>query len=211
MLINSQPDMKVVAEAPDGRAGVQMAAETQPDVVVMDVSMPELNGIEATRQIVCRQRTARVLVVTANADARVGESLFAAGAAGLVAKVVAFEELALAIRTVAVGGIYVSPMVAEVKVPFAGPMTKPVFTVLSAREREVLQLVAEGFCTKEIANKLHVSVKTIETHRRSIMAKLDIDSVAELTKYALRAGITSLDAQPSFQRPGFETRLNEAS
>lgn len=196
-LLESQPDMEVVAEADNGRTTVQLARELRPDVVVMDVGMPELNGIEATRQITGALPGVKVIALSMHSDRRYVEGMLAAGASGYVLKDSAFEELAGAIATVVAGRTYLCPTAADIVVnSFVRRRTGRVASerrALTPREREVLQLLAEGKATKQIASLLGVSVKTIETHRSRIMHKLDIRSVAELTKYAIREGLTSLD------------------
>jgi DNA-binding NarL/FixJ family response regulator len=203
-LLNAQPDFDVVAEASDGRAAVEAASELQPDVVVMDVRMPDLNGIDATRQVLATRPGAKVIALSASTDERTTGEMLRAGASGYVHKDAAFDELATAVRTVMQGKVYLSPSIARNVVidfvrstnvagrPPSSPRNGSVFDVLSTREREVLQLMAEGRATKEIAVDLNVSVKTVETHRRNLMEKLNLDSVAELTKYAVREGLTSL-------------------
>jgi two-component system, NarL family, response regulator NreC len=195
-LFDQQKDMRIVGEADDGRKAVEMAKETSPNVVVMDISMPELNGVEATRQIVSEVPGAKVIALSAHTDRRFVVEALKAGAVGYLPKVAPFEELTTAIRTVASGKIYLSPRVANVVIEDyvrgGSPEQSSAFSTLSPREREVLQLIAEGFATKEVARHLHVSVKTVETHRARTMEKLKLDSVAELTKYAIREGITSL-------------------
>jgi DNA-binding NarL/FixJ family response regulator len=199
-LLNQHEDMEVVAEARNGRDAVQLAQELQPDVVVMDVGMPGLNGIEATRQITAREPEAKVVALSMHSDRRFMGEMLKAGAKGYLLKDGAFEELATAIRSVVADKVYLSPRIADVVVddyvrrtPGQGGDTSA-FAKLTPREREVLQLMAEGRATKEIALDLKVSIKTVETHRRQIMEKLNIHSVAELTKYAIREGLTSLDA-----------------
>ena len=192
--------MQVVAEANDGRSAVQLAQELQPDVVVMDVGMPGLNGIEATRQITNREPEAKVVALSMHSDRRFMGEMLKAGAKGYLLKDGAFEELATAIRSVVANKVYLSPRIADVVVddyvrrtPGQAAGDTSAFAKLTPREREVLQLMAEGRATKEIAMDLKVSIKTVETHRRQIMEKLQIHSVAELTKYAIREGLTSLD------------------
>jgi DNA-binding NarL/FixJ family response regulator len=192
-----------VLEADNGRSAVRMAETELPDVVVMDLSMPELNGIDATRQIVAGNPKVKVVALSAHSDrARIAE-VFKAGASAYLPKDAAFEELSAAVRAVMADQVYLSRQVADTLIDSqirgteSGPglPTGPtgVYDRLTPREREVLQLIAEGKATKEVAALLRVSVKTAETHRRSIMEKLNLDSVAELTKYALREGLTSLD------------------
>jgi DNA-binding NarL/FixJ family response regulator len=214
-LLQSQPDMDVIAEASDGRQAVEMARDLDPDVVVMDVAMPQLNGIEATRQLTNEQRDWKIVALSMHSDRRYVSEALKAGASGYVLKDGAFDELISAIRAVISDRVYLSPRVAGVvvedyvrRLPTRGgsgaggshPGTeehpqgrRSAFDALTPREREVLQLMAEGFATKEVAHRLHVSVKTVETHRRQIMEKLDLHSVAELTKYAIREGLTTLE------------------
>lgn len=225
-LLNSQPDLEVVAEASDGRQAVAMARDLSPDVVVMDVAMPLLNGIEATRQLTADRKAMKVVALSMHSDRRYVSEALKAGASGYVLKDGAFDELVSAIRSVVADQVYLSPRVAGVVIedyvrrmpPRGGkgsgaasaaasangngahPGTEDAqharrgaFDTLTPREREVLQLMAEGFATKEVAHRLQVSVKTVETHRRQIMEKLDMHSVAELTKYAIREGLTTLE------------------
>ncbi|NLO07427.1 MAG: response regulator transcription factor [candidate division WS1 bacterium] len=197
-LIEQQDDMEVVAEASNGRQAVDMCDDLKPDVVVMDVAMPDLNGIEATRQIANECPSTKVLALSMHADKHYAAGMLGAGAAGYVLKDCAFDELAGAIRRVASGRSYLSADIESVVVRdyverLSGDGGESVFSVLTDREREVLQLVAEGHTTKQIADGLHVSVKTIESHRQNIMDKLEIRSIAELTKYAIREGLTSLE------------------
>jgi two-component system response regulator NreC len=188
---------EVVGEAEDGRSVVQLVRELSPDIVIMDVAMPDLNGVEATRQIIANNSATKVLALSMHSDSRFVTRMLHAGARGYLLKDCAFEELALAINTLMEDGIYLSPGVTGVVVrdymQHLSAAESGKAPALTPREREVLQLVAEGRTTKDIAAKLHVSVKTIETHRKQIMDKLDIRSVAELTKYAVREGLTSLE------------------
>ncbi len=196
-LLEKQADMTVVAEADDGRSAIE-AIQSQPtDVVIMDIAMPGLNGIEATRQIRSRHPRVKVIALSMHSDRRFLIGMLQAGANGFLLKDSAAEELITAIRAVVGGHAYVSPAIANVLVedvlrrtPAAGPAAPP--QPLTPREREVLQLIAEGKSTKEIAGILHVSGKTIESYRLKIMAKLDLHSVAELTKYAIREGLSPL-------------------
>jgi DNA-binding NarL/FixJ family response regulator len=160
----------------------------------MDIAMPELNGIEATRQILDRTTGVRVLVLSMHSDQRFVERTLKAGAAGYLLKDCAFEELVRAIRTVMDGQIYLSPGIASLVVReyIENGLDSP--PALSAREREVLQLITEGKSTKEVGLLLHISIKTVETHRQQIMKKLHLRTVAELTKYAIREGLTTLDS-----------------
>ncbi|MCP4716075.1 MAG: response regulator transcription factor [Deltaproteobacteria bacterium] len=196
-LIESESGMKVVGEADNGRTAVQLALQRVPDIVIMDVSMSELNGIEATRQIIADMPAIKIIALSMHADKRFVSNMLKAGASGYMLKDCAFDELSQAIKTVLDNRTFLSPgittVVIEDYINHLSSDASPVPTVLTAREREVLQLIAEGGSTKEIAFGLNVSVKTIETHRRQIMDKLHIHSIAELTKYALREGLTSLD------------------
>jgi DNA-binding NarL/FixJ family response regulator len=195
-LLTNQPGIEVIGEADNGRSTVAMATELQPDVVIMDVAMPELNGIDATRQVSAACEQTKVLALSMHADSRFVTRMLTAGAHGYLLKDCAFEELTLAIQTVLDDDVYLSPGVAGVVVRAMQSRSNEPGTKapeLTPREREVLQLVAEGRTTRDIAARLHVSVKTIETHRKQIMDKLELRSVAELTKYAVREGLTSLD------------------
>jgi two-component system, NarL family, response regulator NreC len=195
-LLEKQGDMEVIAEAEDGISAVKGALKASPDVVIMDIGMPGLNGIEATRQVVAGNRNIRVIALSMHTDRRFVLEMLEAGASGYLLKESAFEELASSIRTVMAGQPYLSPKITDVVIKeYLHNATKgesTVFKLLSAREREVLQLLAEGKGTRQIAALLNVSVKTVETHRQQIMEKLDIHSIAELTKYAIREGLTSL-------------------
>lgn len=196
-LLDKQDGMEVVAEAKDGRTAVSLAAELVPNVVIMDVSMPDLNGIQATRQIVERVPNVKVIGLSMHSDNLFVTEMLKSGASGYLLKDCAFEELTQAIRAVVAGKTYLSPSISGVVVnDYLHRLSKVDISdsdALTDREREVLQLIAEGNSTKQIALKLHISVKTVETHRRQMMNKLDIYTVAELTKYAILKGITSLE------------------
>jgi DNA-binding NarL/FixJ family response regulator len=197
-LLANQVEMEVIAEAQDGRATLQMVRELQPDIVVMDIGMPELNGIEATRLITTEFPSVKVVALSMHSDRRFVARMLEAGASGYLLKDCAFEELAHAIRSICADQTYLSPEITGVVIGDylrqLSSRTQPsLYSVLTPREREVLQPLTEGKTTKQIAALLHVSAKTIETHRSQIMEKLDIHSVAELTKYAIREGITTLD------------------
>lgn len=195
-LIEKELDMEVIAEADNGRNAVRLALELAPDVVIMDIAMPELNGIEATRQIIAARPRIKVIALSMHADKRYVMEMLKAGASGYILKDNAYEELARAIRTVLKNHTYLSPQVTETVigdyVQLALTGSGSAFSLLSAREREVLQLLAEGNGTTQIAECLCISVKTVETYRQHIIQKLDIRSIAELTKYAIREGLTSL-------------------
>lgn len=195
-LLEKQRGIEVVAEAKDGLEAVRFAQKLIPDVVIMDVAMPEKNGMEATRETLEVLPKTKVIALSMHSDRRFVLQMLKAGAVGYLLKDSAFEELAAAIQAVVSGQTYLSPKITDVVIKeylhSQARSEASVFTILTHREREVLQLLAEGKSTKEIAATLHVSVKTIETHRQQVMDKLDIHSVAELTKYAIREGLTSL-------------------
>ena len=194
-MLEQEHDIKVVGEAEDGRMTQRLARELVPDVIIMDVAMPDLNGIEATRQIVAELPAVRIIALSMHDDRRFVLNMLKAGAAGYMLKDCAFKDLAKAIRVVMSNKTYLSSEVADIVVKdylsSSGPTESSAFNLLSPREREVLQLIAEGKTSAAIADSLHVSVKTIETHRQQIMIKLKIKTIAELTKYAIREGLTT--------------------
>jgi DNA-binding NarL/FixJ family response regulator len=195
-LIEKQPGMEVVAEAEDGLETVRLAQDLFPDVVIMDISMPGLNGIEATRRVLERNSRIKVIALSMHSDRRFVLEILRAGASGYLLKDGAFEELVDAILAVVSGHTFLSTNVNDLVVrdyiAHLARAERTAFSVLTSREREVLQLMAEGKTTKEIAAQLHLSVKTIETHRQQVMEKLNLHSIAELTKYAIREGLTTL-------------------
>jgi DNA-binding NarL/FixJ family response regulator len=195
-LMERESDVEVVAEAEDGRAAVRLAHEKSPDMVVMDVGMSGLNGIEATRQIVGAASGVRVIALSVHEDRRFVMGMLRAGASGYLLKGCGFEEVMRAVRAVREGQTYLSPRVAGVVVAESvNPVSKAdedPASVLTAREREMLQMLAEGKSTRQIADCLSVSVSTVETHRQHIMEKLNLYSIAELTKFAIRAGLTTI-------------------
>ena len=196
-LLAKEPDITVVGEAGNGRQSVQLARTLHPDVVVMDVAMPDMNGIDATRQIIGGISGTRVIALSMHSDKRFVKEMLRAGASGYLLKDCAMEELVLAIHAVMAKKVYLSPaisgIVADEFVRRSEDADASPFAALSPREREVLQLLAEGHGAREIAGTIGVSVKTVETHRQHIMDKLDIHSIAELTKCAVREGLTRLD------------------
>jgi DNA-binding NarL/FixJ family response regulator len=198
--LSQETDMQVVGEAEDGRVAVRLARELSPDVIIMDVAMPNLNGVEATRQIVREQPTTRIIAFSAALDRRSVQEMLAAGASGCLPKTCSFEELLAAIRNVVSNHTYLSPqvcrMVIEGYVSRSTGGTNSAYSDLTAREREVLQLIAEGMSTKMIAKELCLSTKTIEWHRSRIMKKLGIESIAGLVRYAMAEGLTSADPAP---------------
>ena len=195
-LLEKRSDMEVVAEAEDGTTTVNLARELKPDLVIMDVTMPDMNGMEATRRIIAELPRVKVIALSMHSDRRFVAGMLSAGASGYLLKDCAFEELERAIRSVLTNRTYLSPGITGIVVrEYVNHLEKTegsAFFVLTPREREVLQLLAEGKSTKQIAFCLHVSTKTIETHRRQIMNKLNVGSTAELTKYAIREGITDV-------------------
>ena len=196
-LIEKQPGLEVVGEADSGRMALKLTRELKPDVVIMDITMPDLNGIEATRQIHSEIPGVKVIALSMHSDKRLVAGILMAGASGYLLKEDCDSvELGRAIQAVASNQTYLSPKIGEVVIKdymrHLSITTSSPFSILTPREREVLQLLAEGKSTKEIASSLHLSVKTIETHRNKIMEKLDIHSIAELTKYAIRERLTPL-------------------
>ena len=191
-LVNAQADMEVVGEAGDGRAALLKARELQPDVVVMDISMPELNGIQATGRLKGCCQKSKVLVLSAYDDNGYLRQLLEAGASGYVLKRAAAEELVKAIRVVAAGGVYLDPALAgRVVSGYIGRKRlrgEAQNTELSEREEEVMRLVAWGYTNTEVAAYLNISVKTVETHKTNLMEKLDLKGRADVVRYALRQG-----------------------
>ncbi|MFH1003158.1 MAG: response regulator transcription factor [Chloroflexota bacterium] len=196
-LLSGQDDMEVIAEAAEGREAVRLVRELSPDLVIMDITMPDLNGIEATRQISHHAPETRVLALSMHSDRRLVLEVLRAGASGYLLKDCAFDELAYAISAVLDNQKYLSPGIASIVIEdyvrqqAASPAA--IGPLLTPREREVIQLLAEGKDTKEIASRLQVSTKTVETHRARLMSKLKIHSIAELTKYAIREGLSTLE------------------
>lgn len=195
--ILEKEDLEVVGEAASGREALTQARRLHPQVVVMDISMPDLNGVDATGKLLAEMPGLKVIGLSMNSDRRYVLAMFKAGAVGYLIKNAAAEELIAAVRAVAEDLTYVSPSIASLVVGDAVGANRvgagdPV-RVLSQREREVLQLLAEGESSKDIAARLVVAVPTVETHRRQIMDKLGLRTIAELTKYAIREGLTSLD------------------
>jgi len=197
-LLEKQPDIEVVGSVEDGRKAVDIARKLAPDLVIMDISMPNLNGIDATRKILGEIGDIKVIALSIHSSRHFVAEMLKAGASGYILKECLFDELVEAIKTVLNGGIYLSPRITGVViddyVKRLSTQYQPEGTVLTEREREVLQFLSEGKSTKQIAMQLHVSAKTIESNRRNIMDKLSINSVAELTKYAVREGLTPLES-----------------
>lgn len=198
-LLRQQPDFELVGEAEDGLAAVKLARTLQPDVVVTDISMPGLNGVEAVRRIHLEEPGVKVLCLSVHDETAMVLSVIDAGAAGYVLKDASFEELVRAIRQVMTHRIYLSPALVGIFVEKYRTRESPeplavAASPLTAREREVVQLFSEGYSSNEIAARLNVSAKTVASHREHILAKLRIRSIAELTRYAIREGLTSLDS-----------------
>jgi len=192
VLINAQPDMIVVGEAGDGHTAYQQTRECQPDVVIMDITMPELNGVEATAQLKRACPNIKVLALSVHEDTSYLRQLLTAGADGYILKHAAADDLIQAIRMVAAGGVYLDPALAGhvvaryVRVPAVASALRG--TALSERETEVVQGIAQGYSNKEIAAQLTLSVKTVETYRARAMEKLGLESRAALVRYALERG-----------------------
>jgi two-component system response regulator NreC len=195
-LIAKQPDMEIIGEATDGREALELLEKLMPDLILMDVTMPNLNGIEATRKIKSKNPEIEIIALSLHSDRRYVLGMIDAGASGYLLKECAFEELVRAINTVMAKKKYLSPGISDILIEEYVKKTtqeKPtIYSKLTPREREILQLIAEGKNTKEIARYLFISVKTVETHRRHIKKKLKVQSVAELTKIAIREGLTVL-------------------
>jgi DNA-binding NarL/FixJ family response regulator len=193
-LIEAQPDMEVVAMAADGREALRLARDSAPDVVLMDLSMPELNGADATRAVLERDPRCRVIVLSMYAEREYVRRALKAGASGYVVKRSAAKEVVDAIRAVYAGQRYLSPKVADVVIDdYTAEDKQDPLARLSAREREVLQLLAEGRTGAEIAARLALSQKTVETYRARLVEKLGIRDVAGLVKFAIQRGIVSLE------------------
>ena len=191
-LLEHEMDFKVVGETENGRETVTLAKELQPDIIIMDIGMPVLNGIEATKQILIVSKNTKVIALSMHADKQFITGMFKAGAVGYLLKDCAYDELIDAIYTVQNKKVYISKEISGIVIgELLGSLSKDTSDI-SDREKEVLQLLVEGKSTKEIASFLNLSVKTIESHRKNIMTKLNIYTMPELTKYAVRMGITSL-------------------
>jgi DNA-binding NarL/FixJ family response regulator len=195
-LLSAVTDIHVVGEAADGRTALDLVRTLKPDVVVMDVGMPELNGVEATRRIRTEFGDVKVIALSTHTDKRYVHQMLEAGACGYVLKIEAHDALVRAVRAAKLGRTYLSSKVAasveHTTHPRAGGEVSA-YSSLGAREREVLQLVAEGKTSAMTAKEMHISIKTVETHRRNIVQKLGLHGTAELTKYAIREGLTSLE------------------
>jgi len=196
-LIREQPDMEVVGEAQDGWEAVALAKELKPDAVVMDISMPNLNGVDATRQILAENPNIKVVALSMHPDRHYVTEILKAGALAYVLKSYFVDELIKALHAAAAGEHYLSPQITDVLVDEIVNKTSANdhnrLSNLTGRQRQVLQLTAEGLSTKQIALRLCVSPKTADANRREIMNQLGIFTIAELTKYAIREGLTSAE------------------
>ena len=197
-LLSQDKDLQVVGAAPDGRTAIEMVRTLTPDVVIMDIGMHDMNGVDATRRIKSDHENVKVIALSMYSDKRYVYHMLDAGAQGYVLKSAAADELIEAVRAVRSGKTYVSRELADCMLERSSHPGSAhdgsVYSRLGAREREVLQLVSEGKTSAETAKEMHISVKTVETHRRNIARKLGLHSTAELTKYAVREGLTSLEA-----------------
>ena len=196
-ILESTSGIEVVGEAEDGRSALAAVAAFRPEVVVMDVAMNGMNGIDATQQVRKDHPAVKVVALSTHADKRYVRNMIRAGAAAYVLKESASEDLLRAVRAAARGEHYLSPQITGClleswSVPQA-PESSSVYELLGSREREVLRLLSEGKTSKEIAGQLELSIKTVETHRRNITHKVGLHSIAELTKYAVREGLTTLE------------------
>lgn len=196
-LLEKQGDMEVLGEAQNGREAVRLCRQLRPDIVIMDISMPDLNGMDATRQILADSQTVKVVALSMHSDKHFVDGMLRAGVKGYLLKDCASEELIQCIHAVSAGRVYLSPAITPMIVSeFVNPTPRDCLSAtpeLSAREREILQMIAEGRSTKKIADSLFISVKTVESHRKKIMDKTGVKTVAELTKYAIRLGLTTVD------------------
>lgn len=196
-LIEANSEMEVIGEAADGCKAVAMATELLPDIIIMDITMPKLNGIEATRQIVQEKLSTKVIALSMHAEGHIVKEVLDAGAMGYVLKSSLFDDLSRALDAVVSGQCYLSPRITDVLVSDwlerSGPGQKRPIAEMTSRERRILQLTAEGLTVKEIALQLNISPKTAHANRRQLMEKLGVSTVAEMTKCAISEGITAVD------------------
>src|SRR6185295_10339134 len=205
-LLEAEEDINVVGESENGREAVRMAKHLQPDVVVMDIAMPSLNGLEATRQVTRESPKSRVLILSSYSNDEYVQQLTDAGATGYLVKQTAAQDLVAAIREVKKGNAFFSPAISKrllehFRTMVNRPPGERKSTKLTPRELEVLQLVAEGYANKQIAAELFISIKTVEKHREQLMRKLDIHDVAGLTRYAITNGIIETEQGLDATRP----------
>jgi DNA-binding NarL/FixJ family response regulator len=200
-MIEADGDIKVLGEAKTGREAVLMNRQVRPDVVVMDIAMPLLNGIQATQQILSESPKAKILILSAHADPEYVDQLMALGVVGYLTKQTSAEMVARAVREVYAGGTFFSPSVAKhlrdnyQKAPLCPRSFKRNRIRLTSRESELLQLIAEGHVNKQIASELDISIKTVEKHRQHLMEKLHIHEIAGLTRYAIATGVIESSVQ----------------
>lgn len=198
--LETQPGLRVIAEANSGEAALLLVPETCPDVIVMDITMPDMDGLEATRRLMETYPKIKILALTVHEDKQYLFEMLAAGASGYVTKRAAAEELVEAVRTVANGGVYLQPILARWllddyrrlllnQAPDKGQASQDMLDVLSKRERQVLELVAKGLTSSQIGGQLGISHRTVARHRERIMAKLNLHSSTELVKFAIRTGL----------------------
>ena len=196
-LIEEQPDMEVVGDAENGRMAIDLACQLKPDVVIMDISMPDMNGVEATRRICKEVPSTKIIVLSMHHKRQFVIDMLKAGVSGYILKTKVHDDLIRAVKAAVANEVYLSSKITGVVArDYMSNMSvsdQSASTVLTPREREVLQLISEGKSTKESALHINISIKTIESTRRRIMQKLDIHNVADLTKYAINEDITSLD------------------
>ena len=196
-LLDEESDIEVVGEADNGREAVKLAIEKKPDIVIMDVAMQDMNGIEATRQIKSENPDIKVIALSMHSERQIVVGIFRAGASGYLLKESSSLELVEAIRSIHLGRKYLSQKISDIVLQEISDIKKDTdeigVEVLTNRECEILQLISEGNSTKKIADVLFISPKTVESHRANIMDKLDIHNIPELTKYAIRAGLTALE------------------
>ncbi|MGB2769319.1 MAG: response regulator transcription factor [Candidatus Zixiibacteriota bacterium] len=197
-LLEEESDLQVVGEASDGREAVKKTIELKPDVILMDIAMANLNGLEATRQIKKQLPSAKVIMVTMHKNEEYVLQSFQAGASGFILKEGAVEELVSAIRSINSDKSFLSPSISKTLIDaymrkMETGKTETPFDLLTDREREVLQLIAEGYTNREVAKSLFISVKTVEAHRAHIMQKLNIHDIAKLVKYAIQKGLVDLN------------------
>lgn len=196
-LLSSESDIEVIGEAANGREAVKLVLSKKPDIVIMDIAMQDMNGIEATRQIKNENPDVKVIALSMHSERQIVVGVFRAGASGYLLKESSSLELVDAIRTIHLGRKYLSQKISDIVLQEISNIKKDTgeigVEILTNRECEILQLISEGNSTKKIADILFISPKTVESHRANIMDKLDIHNIPELTKYAIRAGLTSLD------------------
>ena len=196
-LLDEESDIEVIGEADNGRKAVKLALEKKPDIVIMDIAMQDMNGIEATRQIKSNNPEIKVIALSMHSERQIVVGVFRAGASGYLLKESSSLELVDAIRTIHIGRKYLSQKISDIVLQEISDVKKDTkeigVDVLTNRECEILQLISEGNSTKKIADVLFISPKTVESHRANIMEKLNIHNIPELTKYAIRAGLTSLE------------------